>query len=118
MDERSLENYKFWESYPMYVDLMQAFVDRKITGKKFSDKFFQMWKFNLTKTYSAEKLVWITKNIQLTEIDGFSSLISNLFLDCEVFEDDPLLRDKYAISEEELRDCVKKTLLKIKQRYS
>jgi len=49
--------------------------------------------------------------------NGFSSLISDLFLDCELFEADPLLREDYEISEEELRNCVKKTLLEIKDRY-
>ena len=59
----------------------------------------------------------ITKNFKLTEIDGFSSLISDLFLDCEAFEADTLLRRYYEISEEELRNCVKKILLEIKDPY-
>tara|TARA_Y100000746_G_scaffold158970_1_gene136615 strand:+ start:543 stop:674 length:132 start_codon:yes stop_codon:yes gene_type:complete len=39
--------------------------------------------------------------------DGVA-LISNLFLDCELFEVDPLLREDYKIFEEELRNFVKK----------
>ena len=46
--------------------------------------------------------------------DGVA-LISDLFLDCELLEVDPLLREDYEISEEELRNCVKKTLLEIKE---
>ena len=90
---------------------MKKFVDKKISGTEFSDQFFQMWKSDRDKTYNLEELVYIT------EIDGFSSLISDLFLDCELFEADPLLREDYEISEEELRNCVKKTLLEIKDHY-
>ena len=39
--------------------------------------------------------------------DGVA-LISDLFLDCELFEVDPLLREDYEIFEKELRNCVKK----------
>jgi hypothetical protein len=35
-----------------------------------------------------QELFYITENFKLTEIDGFSSLISDLFLDCELFEAD------------------------------
>ena len=108
--ELQMENFKYWENYRLYVDLMKKFVDKKISGTEFSDQFFQMWKSDRDKTYNSEEL---TENFKLTEIDGFVSLISDLFLDCEVFEADPLLREDYEISEEELRDCVKKTLLKI-----
>lgn len=101
----------------MYLDLMKKFVDKKISGTEFSDQFFQMQKSDRDKTYNSEELVYITENFKLIEIDGFSSLISDLFLDCELFKADPLLREDYKISEEELRNCAKKTLLEIKDRY-
>ena len=112
-----IRNFKYWENSKMYLDLMKKFVDKKIRGTGFSDQFFQMWKSDRDKTYNSEELVYITENFKLTEIDGFSSLISELFLDCELIEADPLLREDYEISEEELRNCVKKTLLEIKDRY-
>lgn len=96
---------------------MKKFVDKKISGTEFSDQFFQMWKSDRDKTYNSEELVYITENFKLTEINGFSSLISDLFLDCELFEADLSLRGDYEISEEELRNCVKNTLLEIKDRY-
>lgn len=96
---------------------MKKFVDKKISGTEFSDQFFQTWKSDRDKTYNSEELVYITKNFELPEIDGFSSLISDLFLDYELFEADPLLRENSEISEEELRNCVKKTLLEIKNCY-
>ncbi len=88
---------------------MKKFVDKKISGTEFSDQFFQTWKSDRDKTYNSEE----TENFKLTEIDGFSSLISDLFLDCELFEAEPLLREDYEISEED----VKKTMLEIKDRY-
>jgi hypothetical protein len=39
--------------------------------------------------------------------------MSELFIDCDIFEPEPVLRIDYEISEEELRNCVKKTLLQI-----
>ena len=60
------------------------------------------------------------KNIvmkKLIESKGFSAIISNLFTDCNVFEPDPSLREDYEISEVELKNRVKKTLLEIKYRY-
>ena len=57
-------------------------------------------------------------NEKLIESKGFSALMSRLFTDCDVFEPDPSLREGYEISEIELKNCVKKTLLEIKYRYS
>ena len=62
----------------------------------------------------AEKKI---NNEELIESKGFSTIISNLFTDCDVFEPDPSLREDYEISEVELKNRVKKTLLEIKYRY-
>ena len=59
---------------------MDDFVDEKISGTKFSDQFFQMWRSDCDKTYESEELVYRTENFKLTEINAFSSLISDLFL--------------------------------------
>ena len=96
---------------------MKKFIDKKINGTEFSDQFFQTCKSDRDKTYNSEELVYITENFKLTKIDWFSSLISDLFLDYKLFEVDPLLREDYELSEEELRNCVKKTLLEIKNCY-
>ena len=47
-----------------------------------------------------------------TELDSFSALIRNLFPDGDVFEPESGLREEDDISEEELRDCVKKNFVK------
>ena len=113
-----IRNFKYWENCEIYQELMEKFVAKKISGTEFSDQFFEMWRSDRDKIYNSEELVYITKNVQLTKIEGFSALISDLFLDCESFENDPALREDYEISEEELRECVKKTLLEIKDRWS
>ena len=56
------------------------------------------------------------KNIvvkKLIESKGFSTRISDLLTDCA----DHNLREGFEISEIELKNCVKKTLLEIKDRY-
>jgi len=58
------------------------------------------------------------KNFESTKLEIFSSLISlELFFDLELFQPDPLFREDYEIDEKELKNRVKKTLLKIKNNY-
>ena len=65
-------------------------------------------------TYSSEELLNKIEHVDITKLEGFSALISDLFTDCDVFEPDSALRKDYEISEEEFRNCVKETFLKIK----
>lgn len=116
-DSLILENFKYWESKKIYVHLMKQFINNKITGIEFDNKFFEIWKFDRDRTSNLKDLSYIIKNFELTKLDEFSDLISKLFNDCEVFEPDPLLREDYEIDENELRECVKKTLLKIEHCY-
>lgn len=83
-------DFKYWENSKIYLELMKKFVHKKISGTEFSDQFFEMWRSDRDKTYNSEELVYITENFKLTEIEGFSSLISDLFLDTELFDPDPL----------------------------
>jgi hypothetical protein len=62
-------------------------------------------------------LLFILVCIKLIQFEDFGSLISDLFTDCDMFEPDPMLREDYEISEDELRDYVEKTLLEMKDRY-
>ena len=99
---------------------MEEFIKGIIDGQKFEEKFYQIWRLNRDKKYSPEEIYIINlkiNNEKLAESKGFSTIISNLFTDCDVFEPDPSLREDYEISEVELKNCVKKTLLEIKSRY-
>jgi len=62
--------------------------------------------------------LYIIENFQLREFKDFSSLISKLFVDCDTFESDPLLREDDDLSEEDLRICVRDILTSIKKFYS
>ena len=88
-----LSDFSYWESKKLYTQLME--------------KFYQIWRLNHDKEYSTEEILKIN-NEKLIESKGFSTIISNLFTDCDVFEPDPSLREDYEISEVELKNRVKK----------
>ena len=92
-------------------------VTGRIDGTQFDSEFCRMWRVNRDKNYSLKELLDKIEDVELTKLEGFSALISDLFTDCDVFEPDSALREDYEISEEKLRNCVKKTLLEIKDRY-
>ena len=96
--------------------MIEKFINEIVDGQKFEEKFYQIWRSNRDKEYSTEEILKIN-NEKLIESKGFSTIISNLFTDCDVFEPDPSLREDYEISEVELKNRVKKTLLEIKYRY-
>ena len=111
-----LSDFSYWESKKLYTQLMEKFINGIIDGLIFEEKFYQIWRLNRDKEYSTEEILKIN-NEKLIESKGFSTIISNLFTDCDVFEPDPNLREDYEISEVALKNCVKKTLLEIKYRY-
>ena len=111
-----LSDFSYWQSKKLYTQLMEKFINGIIDGQKFEEEFYQIWRLNRDKEYSSEEILKID-NEKLIESKGFSTIISNLFTDCDVFEPDPSLREDYEISEVELKNRVKKTLLEIKYRY-
>ena len=111
-----LSDFSYWENKKLYTQLMEKFINGIIDGQTFEKKFYQIWRLNRDKEYSTEEILKIN-NEKLIELKGFSTIISNLFTDCDVFEPDPNLREDYEMSEVELKNRVKKTLLEIKYRY-
>ena len=109
-----LENFRYWQSKNLYINLMKKFVKNEIVATEFVEKFFEMWEFDRDRTLNVKDLSYITENCELAKLDKFSDLILIVFNDCEVFESDSLIREKYEIDENELKKCVKKTLSKIK----
>ena len=113
-----LERCKYWDNKEAYIYLIEKFVDGRISGIEFEREFLQIWRFDRDRIIDSLKLSHIMKNFESTKLERFSSLISlELFIDLESFQPDPLFREDYEISEEELRDRVKKTLLEIKNHY-
>lgn len=96
---------------------MEKFINDKIDARQFEIEFCQMWRVDRDKAYDSEELFHKIKHVNLTKLKGFSALISDLFTDCDIFEPDAALRDDIEISEEELKNCVKKTFLEIKNCY-
>jgi hypothetical protein len=115
-DPLEFEDFRYWESKKLYTQLMEEFINGLINGQKFTEKFFQIWRLNRDKEYSNEEILKIN-NEKLIESKGFSTITSNLFTDCDVFQPDPSLRGDFEISEVELKNCVKRTLLEINYRY-
>ena len=105
-----LENFRYWESKNLYVNLMKKFVKNEILATEFVEKFFEIWEFDRDRTSNIKDLSYITENFELAKLDKFSDLILIVFNDCEVFESDSLIREKYEIDENELKECVKKVL--------
>ena len=111
-----LSDFSYWENKKLYTQLMEKFINGIVDGQKFEEEFYQIWRLNRDKEYSTEEILKIN-NEKLIESKGFSTIISNLFTDCDVFEPNPSMREDYEISEVELKNRVKKTLLEIKYRY-
>jgi hypothetical protein len=112
-----LEDFHYWENRELYVELMERFINGTIDGREFDKEFCQMWAADRDKVDRWEELLYIIDNLKLIQFEDFGSLISDLFTDCDVFEPDPMLREDYEKSEDQLRDCVEKTLLEMKDRY-
>ena len=115
-DLRPLSDFSYWENKKLYTQLMEKFINGIIDGQTFEEKFYQIWRLNRDKEYSTEEILKIN-NEKLIELKGFSTVISNLFTDCDVFEPDHNLREDYEILEVELKNRVKKTLLEIEIKY-
>lgn len=116
-DDLFLENFSYWERRNLYLELMEKFIDRKMPGKQFTTEFFKMLRADRDRTYTCEELRFKIKDLDLTKLENFESLIVSLFTSCDVFQPDPALRKHYEISEEELRKCVQKVFLEIQNNY-
>jgi hypothetical protein len=116
-----LTYFSYWENRKQYLELMERFIHGKIDGRQFDREFSKMRNVDTDKLWrvdrelSGKEFVDKINDLELTKSHRFSHLINELFTDCDVFQPDPILRDDYEISEEELRNRVKKTLLQIKE---
>lgn len=102
-----------WSNKNNYMNLMEKFIKEKINGIEFDREFCGMWKEARDKISKIDN----EYDIDLSKLEDFSSLISELFTDCDIFEPNFNLREDYEISEEELFNRVKKTFLEIKYFY-
>ena len=105
-----LENFSYWENRKLYLELMEKFITGRIDGSQFDSEFCRMGRVDRDKNDSSKELLDKIEVVELTKLEDFSTLISDLFTDLAIFEPNSVLRENYEISEEELRNCVKKTL--------
>ena len=112
-----LSDFHFWQNLNSYVLLMEAFTDKKITGKEFEARFYRMHARDGGLNPDWEELVYIIKNYNLSDFEGITALMSDLFVNCDSFEANLALRDETDLTEEELRNYVFDNFLKIKNRY-
>ena len=112
-----ISDFRHWQNRYLYIELMENFLNDIIDVQEFDTKFLSMWSLNRDKEKSWEEFIYIVNNFKLSQFQDFSCLTSKLFTDLDVFEPDPLLREDYEIDEDELKNYVKKTLLKIKNNY-
>ena len=96
-----------WSNKNNYMDLMEKFINGKINGIEFDREFCKMWREARDKISKLDN----SYNVDLSKLEGFSSLISELFTDCDIFEPNVNLREDYKICEEKLRNRVKKAFL-------
>ena len=115
-DTGTMTDFAYWQNKELYTQLMQNFINDIIDGPQFEKEFYEIWRLDCDKSYRYEEMLELD-NEKLLESKGFADLISNLFMECDVFEPDPSLREDDDISEIELKNYVKKTLLEIKDRY-
>lgn len=93
MNSLWLQTFSYWENRKLYLELMERFVNGIIDGTPFDSEFCQMWRVDRDKNYSLKELLDKIQGVELTKLEGFSALISDLFPDCDVFE--PVIKPRF-----------------------
>ena len=109
-----IEDFHYFNNLDSYIKLIETFLTYKIDVQEFRRKFYQINRLDRDKDPKWEDILYIIDNLKLKQFQGISSIISKLFTDLDVFEENPLLREDYMIDEEELRDFAKDALSKLK----
>lgn len=109
-----ISDFYYLNNLDSYIKLIESFLNYQIYVEEFKRKFYQINKLDLDKDRKWRDMIYIIDNLELKQFQGLSSIISKLFTDLDVFEEDPLLREDYEIDEEELRDFAKDALSKLK----
>ena len=109
-----IEDFHYFNNLDSYIKLIETFLTYQIDVQEFRKKFYQINRLDRDKDHKWEDVLYIIDNLKLKQFQGLSSIISQLFTDLDVFEEDPLLREDYMIDEKELRDFAKDALSKLK----
>nr|YP_010283278.1 hypothetical protein MKU01_pgp096 [Psammodictyon constrictum]ULD16397.1 hypothetical protein [Psammodictyon constrictum] len=109
-----ISDFYYLNNLDCYIKLIESFLNYQIDVQEFKRNFYQINRLDLDKDRKWKDMLYIIDNLELKQFQGLSSIISKLFTDLDVFEEDPLLREEYEIDEEELRDFAKDALSKLK----
>jgi len=109
-----ISDFYYLNNLDCYIKLIESFLNYQIDVQEFKRKFYQINRLDLDQDYKWKDMLYIIDNLELKQFQGLSSIISKLFTDLDVFEEDPLLREDYEINEEELRDFAKDALSKLR----
>ena len=112
-----ISDFNEWQCRNDYIKLMNNFLNNKINFEEFDKGFLNIWSTNNDKNGSWEEFTFIINNFKLNEFDGFSSLTSKLFTDIDIVESNPIFKEDYQITEEELKERIKLILLEMKNKY-
>ena len=93
MNSLLLQTFSYWENTKLSLRLMERFVNGIMDGTQFDSEFCQMWRVDRDKNYSSKELLDKIQGVELTKLEGFSALISDLFTDCDVFE--PVIKPRF-----------------------
>ena len=94
-----LADFHFWQNLNSYISLMEAFVEKRINGKEFETIFYKMHSIDGYVDPDWEELVCIINNFNLSDFEGLTALMSDLFVNCDSFEADLTLRDETDLTE-------------------
>jgi len=112
-----IEDFHEWRCQNDYLKLMENFLNNKINFEEFDREFLKIWSMNRDKPKTWNEFLAIINNFKLNQFEGFSSVISRLFEDIEIVQSDPLFKEDYEITEEQLKERIKVILLEIKNKY-
>lgn len=102
---------------------MERFINDKINGTQFDIEFCNMWRLDTDKIYSLKEFLNKINDVDLTKLEGFSVLLSNLFTDYDVFQPDldstfvecNMLRENGDLTEEQLKNSIRDAILESKK---
>ena len=110
-------DFQFHQHLTSYILLIEEFLSEKKSGKEFETQFYHMHDLDGHVDIQWDEFFDLISNFKITDFNGLSRLMSELFVACDSFESDCELMDEDDITEEELRCRVSEIFFKIKSRY-
>lgn len=104
-----LDDFKQWQNKDSYLELIKEFLNKEIAVAQFVKEYFNIWKLDRDRI-----CIEIPFRIGFKKVKDFSSLMFDLFIECDMFEADESIRDNSKIGKEGLRSFVKYVILNLR----